>query len=76
MLHEPSGIRTLTPEELDEVNGGVGLLAAGAFLVLCLGAGLAVGYYLNHHNASSGDSGSPSPTGTPTPNGSSMNGKL
>jgi lactobin A/cerein 7B family class IIb bacteriocin len=69
MLHEPSGIRTLTPEELDEVNGGVGLLAAGAFLVLCLGAGFAVGYYINHHNAPSGGSGSPSPTGTPIPTG-------
>jgi lactobin A/cerein 7B family class IIb bacteriocin len=38
MLHEPSGIRTLSPEELDEVNGGclvfelalLGVVAAGA----------------------------------------------
>jgi lactobin A/cerein 7B family class IIb bacteriocin len=53
-LNEAGGTRMLTDEELDEVNGGVGLLGLAILLTVAAVAGVCVGTYWKNHDGSSG----------------------
>jgi lactobin A/cerein 7B family class IIb bacteriocin len=66
MLNEASGICALTDDELDEVNGGVGLVVSVLCMVGALAAGLVVGTYLKHQDqaASGGSKPGDYPTST------------
>jgi lactobin A/cerein 7B family class IIb bacteriocin len=50
MLNDTIGICALTDDELGEVSGGVGLLAAAIILTVALAGGLVVGTYLKHQD--------------------------
>lgn len=66
MLYEARKICALTDDELDDVNGGVGLVVSLLCMAVALGAGLAVGTYLKHQDqaASGGNKSGDYPTPT------------
>ena len=66
MSNEASGICALTDDELDDVNGGVGLVVSLLCMAVALGAGLAVGTYLKHRDQAAAASKTVGDYPTPT----------
>ena len=63
-LNEAGGTRMLTDEELDEVNGGVGLVALAVILTVAAVAGVLVGSYLKNGSSGNGNKPGDYPTGS------------